>query len=176
LSEAGPVLRTERLELWRPAREDFAELYALVAPEPMRAFLGGPTTPADEFGRFLRGAGSWLLYGYGMFHVRERGGTSLVGLAGVFRSWRGFGEGLDDVPEAGWIVGLEQAGNGYATEAMRAALAWFDAAHAEPRIACMIEDGNAASMAVAARLGFREYARHRPDEGGELVLLERLRA
>jgi RimJ/RimL family protein N-acetyltransferase len=176
VSDTEPVLKTERLELWRPLRDDFIELHALLAPESMRTFLGGPTTKADEFGRFMRGAGSWQLYGYGMFHVRERGRKALVGIAGVFHSWRGFGEGLDDVPEAGWIVGEAYWGQGYAREATAGALAWFERSFAEPRIACMIEDGNAASVSVAARLGFREYARHQPNEGRELVLYERLRS
>ena len=59
-------------------------------------------------------------------------------------------------------------------EAMQAALAWFDATHGQRRVACMIEEGHDASMTVAARLGFVEYARHQPDEGRALVLYERL--
>ena len=38
----------------------------------------------------------------------------------------------------------------------------------------MIEEGHAASAAVASRLGYTQYARHVPDEGRTLVLYERL--
>jgi len=38
----------------------------------------------------------------------------------------------------------------------------------------MIENGHAASMAIAAKLGFAEYARHQPDEGRALVLYQRV--
>jgi len=174
VSESGPLLTTERLELWRPRAADAPELYALVAPEAMRRFLGGPTTEGEEFLRFLRNAGSWELYGYGMFLLRERGRAPLVGIAGVFRSWRAFGKGMADVPEAGWITAGGSGGQGYATEAMRAALAWFDRSFTEPRTVCMIEDGNAPSMAVAARLGFVEYDRHEPEDARALVLYERI--
>ena len=57
---------------------------------------------------------------------------------------------------------------------MRAALAWFDDSHGEQRVACMIEEGHAASQKVAARLGFVEYDRHAPEDGRPLVLYERL--
>ena len=37
----------------------------------------------------------------------------------------------------------------------------------------MIEEIHAASAAVAAKLGYAEYAKHVPDEGRALVLYER---
>ena len=170
-----PVLVTERLELWRPAVGDHAGLYALTEPDAVRRFLGAKAPdPADSFARLLRNAGSWALYGYGVFQVREPGRCEIVGGCGVFRSWRGFGKGLDDVPEAGWIIAEPHWGKGFAMEAMRAALAWFDDSHGEQRVACMIEEGHAASQKVAARLGFVEYDRHAPEDGRPLVLYERL--
>ena len=130
----GPVLTTERLELWRPAASDHAGLLALITPEPVRRFLGpAQATPEDAFARLLRNAGSWALYGYGVFIVRERGRAGIVATCGVFHSWRGFGAkvgtGMDDVPEAGWIIAEPHWGQGYASEAMQAALGWFDREH-----------------------------------------------
>lgn len=182
MSEAGPVLVTERLELWRPQRSDHAGLLALIAPESVRRFLGpAKPTAEDAFARLLRNAGSWALYGYGNFVVRERGSAQIVANCGVFHTWRGFpgdnargaGLGMDDVPEAGWIIAEPHWGKGYAGEAMRAALDWFDTTHGPRRVVCMIEEGHSASAAVAARLGFVEYGRHQPDEGRALVLYER---
>jgi RimJ/RimL family protein N-acetyltransferase len=80
---------------------------------------------------------------------------------------------MDDVPEAGWIVAEPHWGKGYALEAVRAALAWFDETHANARTVCMIEEGNQASQAVAGKVGFIEYARHTPDGERPLVLYER---
>ncbi len=171
---SGPVVTTERLELWRPQASDHAGLLALVTPEAVRRFLGpAKPTPEDAFARLLRNVGSWTLYGYGVFSVRERGQSAIVASCGVFHSWRGFGQGLDDVPEAGWIIAEPAWGKGYASEAMSAALAWYDAEHGVRRTVCMIEDGHDASKAVAAKLGFVEYGRHQPDEGRVLVLYER---
>ncbi len=165
---------TERLELWRPQLGDHAGLLALVSPEGVRRFLGpAQPTPEDAFARLLRNAGSWALYAYGAFVVRERGRAEIIASCGIFHSWRGFGTGMDDVPEAGWIIAERHWGKGFASEAMQAALAWFDAEHGLRRTVCMIEEGHAASAAVAAKLGYAEYAKHQPDEGRALVLYER---
>ncbi len=82
---------------------------------------------------------------------------------------------MDDVPEAGWIVAEPHWGKGYALEAMRAALGWFDREHGATRTVCMIEEGHAASVKVAARLGYVAYDRHAPEDGRPLVLYDRLR-
>ena len=183
LTTDAPVLRTERLDLWHPAASDLPGLYATVALAAVRRFLGNrPTTMVEESARLLRNAGSWALYGYGTFVLRPRGDETILGICGVFRSWRGLapekgGLGLDDVPEAGWILGEASWGQGLAGEAMRAALTWFDATHGPQRIACMIEEGHHASMRLAHALGFEAYALHQADDGERpLVLLERLGA
>ncbi len=170
-----PLLHTERLDLWQPQAGDVAGLVALIAADETRRFLGpAKPTEAAQFERLLKNAGGWALYGYGSFHVRLRGQGAIVGSCGVFHTWRGFGQGLDDVPEAGWIIRHDHLGQGLAGEAMRAILPWFDARHGPRRIAAMIEDGNAASQKVAAALGFTEYGRQ-DYEGSPLILYERLR-
>lgn len=181
LNHEAPVLRTERLDLWHPGAADLPDIHTVVAPEAVRRFLGNrPTTVADESARLLRNAGSWALYGYGTFVLRPRGSREVVGMCGVFRSWRGFapeqgGLGLDDVPEAGWILGEQAWGKGLAREAMRAILTWFDGTHGRQRIACMIEEGHHASLRLAHALGFETYAVHQAVQGERpLVLLERL--
>ncbi len=173
---SGPVLVTERLELWRPQPGDLAGLMAMVEPEDVRRYLGR-TAPdaAGQFARLLRNAGSWSLYGYGNFAVRFAGDDTIIASCGVFHSVRGFGQGLDDVPEAGWIVGQDHWRKGIAGEAMCAVLAWFDATHGPRRIACMIEDANAASHKLAKTLGFDAYGRQTlAEDGAEVVLYERL--
>jgi RimJ/RimL family protein N-acetyltransferase len=173
---AEPVLVTQRLELWRPRVGDLADLYDLTLAEETRRFLGGfEPAPADSFARLSRNAGSWALYGYGTFAVRLKGSAQMIANCGVFRSYRGFGpeRRLDDVPEAGWIVHKDFWGQGVAREAMEAVLAWFDAAHGKQRVACMIEQGHAASDKLARRLGFVPYGQHEAEDGAVLVLYER---
>jgi RimJ/RimL family protein N-acetyltransferase len=176
VTEERPLLITERLELWRPRIGDLPGLMAMVQPEEVREFLGPMRADAsNQFTRLLRNAGSWSLYGYGSFAVRRRGSDTIIASCGVFHTLRGFGQGLDDVPEAGWIVGYEHWRQGIAGEAMRAVLTWFDAAHGPRRIACMIEDDNAASHRLAKKLGFDAYGRQTlAEDGAEVVLYERL--
>lgn len=174
---AKPVLATERFELWQPVAGDLEDLVSLLAGEGMTRFLG--PARADHFSqsdRLLRNAGSWALHGYGTFYVRRPGAREIIGNCGVFHSWRGFGKGMDDVPEAGWIVRQDCWGQGVAGEVMRAVLPWFDQAHGPRRIACMIEQGNAASERLAAALGFAWYDSHDPEGDGRslLNLFERL--
>jgi RimJ/RimL family protein N-acetyltransferase len=163
---AGPVLTTG----------DRADLYELTLAEETRRFLGEfEPSPSDSFARLMRNAGSWGLYGYGSFMVRLKGERSIVANCGVFHSYRGFGAqpGLDDVPEAGWIVHRDHLGKGIAREAMEAALAWFEATHGHQRIACMIEQGHAASDGLARSLGFVPYGEHEAEDGAMLVLYAR---
>ncbi|MCT2401219.1 GNAT family N-acetyltransferase [Novosphingobium mangrovi (ex Huang et al. 2023)] len=174
---ARPVLTTERFELWKPAASDLDDLVRLLEGEDMTRFLG-PARPTalSQFDRLLRNAGSWALHGYGNFAVRRPGESGIIGTCGVFHSLRGFGKGMDDVPEAGWVVRQDWWGKGVAGEAMRAVFPWFDAVHGDRRVACMIEEGNTASERLAAALGFVRYDRHEPedDKGVVLNLFERV--
>ncbi len=172
---AAPIITTQRLELWQPVAADLAELHALTQGDEMRRFLGNHTpSKADSFARLMRNAGSWALHGYGSFMVRRRGSTQIIGNCGIFRSLRGFGKGLDDVPEAGWIIDRSAWGQGLAKEAMRACLAWFDQVHGAQRVACMIEEEHAVSDALAAALGFVRYGRHVLEDGATVILYERV--
>ena len=168
-----PPLRTERLELWRPRPSDLDGLVELLSSDETRRFLGpARADPQEQFQRLMRNGGSWHFYGYGNFIVRLAGEPDIVGSCGVFHTLRGL-EGMNDVPEAGWIIRNDHCGRGFAREAMRAILAWFDAAHGPRRVTCMIEDGNAASDRVAHALGFRPFGRQ-SFEGAMLTLYDRL--
>ena len=174
---APPRLETDRLVLGLAGREDYIRLRDLVADPQVQRFLGPvPENPtADMFSRALRAAGSWQLYGYGMFLVQEKASGDFIGQAGVFHSLRGFGKGLDDVPEAAWMIAQKHWGKGYALEAMTAALDWFDHQHSHNRVACIIDPENTASVRLAARLGFLHYDAHTFADGESVNLYERFR-
>lgn len=174
---AAPCLVTQRFDLWQPQVGDQRDLFALTLDDETRRFLGSVTpSEMDSFNRLLRNTGSWTLYGYGVFMVRRRGEQRIIASCGVFRSHRGFGpdKGMDDVAEAGWIVHKDFWGQGVASEVMHAALGWFDAVHGRQRITCMIDEANAASDAVARKLGFVEYGQHVSEDGAVLRLYERI--
>ena len=170
-----PLLLTERLELWQPVASDLPGLLDLTFDGETRRFLG-PSLPSerDSGERLLRNAGSWALFGYGTFAVRWRGRDRIIGSCGLFHTWRGFGKGMDDVPEAGWIMHRDVWGRGVASEAMVAILAWFDAEHGRRRTVCMIEEDHAVSDKLARKLGYAPYDTEELDDGAVVALYERL--
>ena len=169
----GPAIVTERLELWPPAKEDMAELFAINSHPETRRYFGPPEPLAGQFQRFARNAGSWFLYGYGAFMVRLKDGTEVIGNCGVFHSFRGLGEDFDDKPEMGWVVSHDYTGRGIATEAARAALAWFEREHGPREIVCMIAPANAASLRLSVRLGFMPMRDTVLPDGDAVRLLSR---
>lgn len=159
-------LTTRRFHLRQPTAADFETTHALTQAPEMRTFLGRePPSLEDSFNRHLRNAGSWALYGHGIFIVDEIGGARHVGGCGLFRTHRDLGEDFDLCPEAGWVIAHDRWGLGYATEAMIAILAWFDAAFGG-RTVCMIEPRNTASERIAEKLGYSPIgeARYKDDE------------
>ena len=171
-----PFLTTERLELWQPRASDLQAMHEIVTHPSTGRFLGSSRPLHEHATRFTRGAGSWFLYGYGPLMLRLRGEDQLVGNCGVFHTFRGLGEDFDDNPEAGWIVAAEHAGKGLGSEAMRAVLAWFDGEQGPRRVVCMISVGNAASLALAAKLGFDPMRVAALPDGDVVQLLQRVPA
>ena len=155
------MIQTERLDLSRPVTDDHAALMELMQSDAVRKYLGGhPTNAVEEFNRLCRIAGSWMLYGYGTFFVRARGTGDVLGICGVFHTWRSFGKGMSDTSEIGWIFAEKAWGKGIATEAALASLVWFDREHGPQRIGCMIDAPNLPSLKLAKRLGFVRYDTH----------------
>ena len=153
-----PVLDTARLVMRGFTREDHAESAALWGDPEVVRFIGGvPFTSEEVWFRLLRHDGHWDLLGYGYWVVRERATGRYVGEVGLADLRRIITPALD-APEAGWVLAPWAHGQGFATEALGAALAWSDA-NLGPRTTCIIEDGHAASLRVAAKHGFREVAR-----------------
>ncbi|CDO35114.1 GNAT family N-acetyltransferase [Novosphingobium sp. KN65.2] len=171
-----PFLTTGRYDLWQPGPGDLEGLVRLLEGKDMTRFLGPARADYfSQFERLSRNTGSWALYGYGTFYVRKRGEAELIANCGIFHSWRGFGKGMDDVPEAGWIVRQDHWGEGLAGEVMGTVLPWFDRVHGRRRIACMIEEGNTPSERLATRLGFKHYGQHEAEDGKTILnLFERL--
>ena len=168
-----PTLRTERLELRPPVAGDFPATLAIVAEPATARYLWAHSATAEHFLRFCRSAGSWLLYGYGVFVIRPRGSEEVIGTCGVFHTWRDLGPDFDDQPEAGWILRSDQVGRGLAHEAASAAVDWFEREHGPRRIVCMIATGNAPSLRLASKLGFAPLREAVLPDGDSVALLAR---
>ena len=171
-----PVLETERLRLRGHRTDDLDASSALWADtEVVRHTTGKPQTREEVWWRILRYIGHWALMGYGFWALEEKASRKFVGEVGLADLKRTMNPSLGDTPESGWILASEFHGKGYATEAMRAVIAWSDENFGAVRTACLIHPDNGPSMRVAEKLGYREYARSNYRDK-EVIILERLAA
>jgi len=109
--------------------------------------MGGPLDRADTWRQMAVFVGHWELRGHGLWVVERDG--ELIGRVGLIRpeGWPGL--------EVGWLLGREAWGQGYATEAARAAVdyAWRELGADE--LISLIAPENLPSQRVAERLGMR---------------------
>lgn len=153
-------METTRL-LLRPHRlSDFPALHAMwTDPAIYRHITGKPSTPEESWTRLLRYAGHWALMEYGYWAVEEKSSRRFIGEMGFADYHRDIEPHFGETPELGWVLASQEHGKGYATEALRAIIAWGDANLRHPRTACMIAPENAASLHVATKIGYIETCR-----------------
>ncbi|NEJ72430.1 GNAT family N-acetyltransferase [Rhizobium phaseoli] len=149
MSEIGAInIRTERLRLRMPVLDDFAA-YARLMASPRSVGMGGPFDLRASWGMFCHDVALWQLFGHGalMIDLAETG--ECVGQVGINHG------PLFPEKELGWFVDEGHEGRGYATEAALALRDWAFATLSVPSLVSYIGPGNAASIAVAQRLGGR---------------------
>ena len=146
-------LETDRLVLRPIRREDFAAFAAFLADAESTRHLGGPQPRAVAWRTFLAMAGAWAMQGFAMFSVIEKASGAWVGRVGPWQpeGWPG--------TEVGWGIARDRCGRGYATEAATAAIDWALDALGWSEVIHVIDVGNAASQAVARKLGSRNRGR-----------------
>ena len=156
-NDARPLrLSTARLVLrrWADAdREPFAALNA--DPEVMRYFRGPlDRTASDAFADRIESSFDEL--GYGLWAVELRSSAEFIGFTGLARQT--FPAHFTPAVEVGWRLARSAWGNGYATEAARAALDFaFDVAGLEEVVSTTTR-ANERSQAVMRRLGMTHDA------------------
>lgn len=150
---------------------DLDESAAMWSDPEVTRFIGGRVVPREEaWARLLRSVGHWQVFGYGYWVVRDRAGR-FVGEVGFAEFHREIEPALD-APETGWVLARWAHGQGFASEAVRAALAWADERFA--RTQCVIDPGNTASIRVAEKCGFALRA-HGSYRGAPVLVMERTR-
>ena len=155
-----PVLETERLILRGHLIADFPAYAAMWADPDVTRFIGGvPLAEEDAWGKFLRTFGQWDVMGFGFWSILEKQSGTRIGEVGFLEGRRDIVPSLKGVPECGWALVPAAHRKGYATEAVRAVLAWGDAHFGRVRMACIISPENAPSLRVAEKTGFREALR-----------------
>lgn len=150
-----PVIETERLILRGHHPEDFAAAAAMWAhPEVVRYIGGKPFNGEEVWARLLRYAGHWQWMGFGFWALEEKATGAFAGELGFAEFKRDIEPSILGVPETGWVLSPHAQGKGYATEAVRAAVAWGDAHFERARTVCLIDPENTASIRVAQKCGF----------------------
>jgi RimJ/RimL family protein N-acetyltransferase len=158
-ARAVPVITTDRLTLRGHGLDDFAESATMWADPEVTRYIGGrPQSEEEVWTRLLRYIGHWALLGFGYWVVRETGTDRFVGEVGFVDYKREIVPSLDGAPEIGWVLARAAHGQGFATEAVRAIVAWGDAHFGARRTVCLIDPGNVRSMRVAEKCGYRECA------------------
>jgi RimJ/RimL family protein N-acetyltransferase len=155
-----PVLETERLRLRGHRVDDLPQCAAMWTEEGVTRFIGGnPLTAEETWLRMLRHAGHWSLLGFGYWVVEDKTTGQFLGEAGLAEFRREIEPSIVGTPEAGWVFTGASHGNGYASEAMRAILAWGKTRFGNDRSVCLIDPENTSSLRLAERLGFKEEVR-----------------
>lgn len=155
-----PVLETERLRLRGHREHDLVHCAKMWSdPIVVRYTTNQPLTEEESWRRLLSYVGHWELMGYGYWVAEEKLTGRFVGEVGFADYKREIEPSLKGVPESGWVLASGAHGKGYATEAVRAIVAWGDAHFGLPRTACIIQPENTASIRVAEKCGYNELTR-----------------
>ncbi len=157
-----PEILTSRLRLRPHHRDDLSEAFRLwTDPVVIEHTLGRPSSRQEVWSRLLRYAGHWALMGFGYWVVEVRASGKFVGEIGFADFKREMSPSIEGVPELGWALLPEFHGQGFATEAVGAAILWGIDKLESKTIVCIIDPQNKASFRVAEKCGFhlRETAR-----------------
>jgi len=150
-----PVLETARLRLRGHRLADFEDCVTLWSDPEVTRFVGGkPSTREEVWMRLAKNNGLWSLLGHGPWAVEEKDSGAYLGGVGFYDGKRDIVPSLEGLAEVGWALTPRVHGKGYATEAVRAVLAWGDA-HLNLPMVCIIDPENLASIRVAEKVGFR---------------------
>ena len=152
-------LRTERLVLREPRLDDVDDVLELIEDDGVMRWIGGEAGDRDVAVEHVeRWLARWERDDVGVFSVVLD--DHVIGRVGLLvwdtRVWETSSyelAGAHAQPELGWALAQRFWGNGYATEAARAAREWAYAERGVERLISLIAPDNARSMRVAEKLG-----------------------
>jgi RimJ/RimL family protein N-acetyltransferase len=145
------LIETERLVLRPPTDADRDAIFAINGDPEVGRWLA-MTGAREESDAFVdRVQAMFAEHGYSFWAVERKADRRIIGLAGLLA----MGAELPPGPalEVGWRFGSSAWGQGYATEAARAAIDWGFATQPADEIVAITATNNLRSQAVMQRLG-----------------------
>jgi len=141
-----PTIETERLILRAPHEGDLDAQAAFFQSDRSAAF-GGPSDRSDVWRALMRGAGHWVIRGYGMWYIEDKATGKTAGWAGIIHhiEW--------PEPELAWTVFDGFEGKSIAFEAANAARDFANTKQGFGPLISLIAPDNIRSIALAERLG-----------------------
>src|SRR5262249_32174896 len=148
---AGPFLRTDRL-LLRPWRDSDVESFAALNADPrVMEHFPALLSSAESAASAARIRAHLEEHGFGLWAVEVVGVTSFAGFVGL--AVPRFEAAFTPCVEIGWRLAFAHWGQGYATEAARAAVAFGFERLGLAEIVSFTVPGNVRSRRVMERLG-----------------------
>jgi RimJ/RimL family protein N-acetyltransferase len=151
MARSIPELQTSRLRLraWRD--EDLPLFAELNADREVMEHLLGPLTRSQSDALVGRITEHFLREGFGFWAVEAPGVSGFIGMVGI--GIPSYTAPFTPCVEVGWRLGRQYWGQGFATEAARAALEFGFETVDLPEIVALTVPSNARSRAVMAKLG-----------------------
>lgn len=144
-----PVLTTERLRLRGWTEADFDGFAAFRTDPEASRFVGGAISREDAWRSMASLIGHWVLRGFGFWVVERLEEPGFIGHIGLWRP-----EGWPE-NELGWNLLPAFHGQGFASEAARAARTHAYQSLGWPTAISLIDPANTPSQRVAEKLGAR---------------------
>ena len=152
----APLIETGRLRLRPFKADDIGSLARIWADDEVVRFIGGQKlSREDTWRRSLAACGQWPYSGFGYWITELKSDGSVVGQIGFADFKRDMEPSIEGEPELGYVFAPSVHGQGIASEACSAALAWADQNLDAPSYPAIISPENKASIRLAERLGFR---------------------
>lgn len=146
-----PIFQTERILCRRWDAGDFDSLLAVYSDADAMRWVGdgSPISRAECEEWFRVTKANYERRGYGMFTLESRASGGIVGFCGLVHP------GGQDEPEVKYAIARTHWGQGLASEAIPALLAYGHEQHGLERIIATVAPENLASQRVLAKSGMR---------------------
>jgi RimJ/RimL family protein N-acetyltransferase len=148
-------IETSRLVLTPAGIDDF-DACVRYWSDPATPWPHGVTPDREHcWVRLLKNHGHWQLFGFGLWLIRDKQSSTLIGETGFMHAQRATCPARGDEPEFGVALLPVARRQGLATEAAMAAHSWCDAMLPGQQTVGMVAADNAPALRLTSRLGYR---------------------